>query len=323
MSETAPSPEGDQTHLESLEKKLHLARDHVTAVFRRYKTGFYLYGSGGVGKSYTVLRQLQGLDAAYKLYNSRMTAKGLFLALAGAPDAIHVMEDMERLTRDPDAQGVLRSALWSQPGHPRLVTWTTAAADRNGPERFEFRGGLILLSNRPLADLPELRAMATRIEVYHLDVTDPEISALMRKLAREGYRHEGRVIGPEECQEVTEHLLKECRATGCPLDLRLQQKAFRTYLQHAADHSVTHWQDLVAASVREAHCHFRHDPNTASPEDRKAYRRNVIRQFLAAGVAEVKEQERLYIQKTAASRADFFRRKREVESGEFDDNDRP
>lgn len=68
---------------------------------------------------------------------------------------------MERLTKDPDAQGVLRSALWSQPGHDRVVTWTPATG---GPLRFIFRGGLILISNRPPADLPEVRALATRTD---------------------------------------------------------------------------------------------------------------------------------------------------------------
>ena len=92
----------------------------------------------------------------------------------------------------------------------------------DGPQRFVFRGGLILISNRPLADLPELRALATRIEVHRLDVTEAELTALMRDLARKGYRQQDKlVIGPEECLQVTEHLLKECRAAGCPLDLRL------------------------------------------------------------------------------------------------------
>ena len=143
----------------------------------------------------------------------------------------------------------------------------------------------------------------------------------MRELAGKGYRLDGKVgIGPEECLQVTEYLLKECRAVGCPLDLRLQQKAFQSYLQFAADCSVSHWEDLVAASVREATCHFRHEPNTTSPEARKAQRRNVIREIIGKN-AEAKEQEQLYIQRTGTSRADFFRRKREVESGEFDDHD--
>lgn len=318
MSDSRPPPDRHQEALRSLEKKLHLVRDYVTAVGKGYKPGFYLYGTGGMGKSYTVLRHLESLDVPYQLFNSRMTAKGLFLTLQWAPDAIHVMEDMERLTKDPDAQGVLRSALWAQPGHDRVVTWTTAT---EGRQRFVFRGGLILISNRPLSDLPELRAMATRIEVHRLEVSDDELAALMRELAAKGYRLQERVgIGPEECLKVTEFLLKECRATGCPLDLRLQQKALQSYLQFAADCSVSHWEDLVAASVREATCHFRHEPNTASPEARKAQRRNVVREIIGQE-ADVKAQEKLYMQKTGASRADFFRRKREVESGEFDGHD--
>ncbi len=308
----------DQIALASLEKKHHLLRDHVTAVARGYKTGYYLYGTGGAGKSFTVLRHLESLDAPHHLFNTRMTAKGLFLTLANAPDAVHVLEDMERLTKDPDAQGVLRSALWAQPGHDRAVTWTTA---KDASQRFVFRGGLILISNRPLADLPELRALATRIEVHRLEVTDPELTALMRKLAAGGYCERDRVVlGPEECIQVTEHLLKECRMAGCPLDLRLQQKAFQTYRQFAADCSVSHWEDLVAASVREATCHFRHEPNMTSPEARKAQRRNALRAILTE-TTDPKRQEELYRERTDASRADLYRRKREVESGDFDKHD--
>jgi hypothetical protein len=318
VNDNKPQSDSDKEALGTLEKKFHLIRDHVTGVGKGYKWGYYLYGPGGMGKSYTVVEYLNRLGVPYQLCNSRMTAKGLFLTLQKAPDAVHVLEDMERLTKDPDAQGVLRSALWAQPGHDRLVTWTTAT---DGPQRFVFRGGLILISNRPLADLPELRALATRIEVYRLEVSDAELAALMRQLAGKGYRFAGKVgIGPEECLQVTEYLLKECRAAGCPLDLRLQQKAFQTYLQFAADYSVSHWEDLVAASVREATSHFRHEPNTASPEARRAQRRNIIREIAGKNL-DAREQEQLYRQMTGASRADFFRRKREVESGEFDDHD--
>jgi hypothetical protein len=314
MSEKTPH----EAALAGLERKLHLVRDLVTAVGKGYKTGLYLYGTGGVGKSFTVLRHLEHLEIPHQLYNSRMTAKGLFKTFCAAPDATHVLEDMERLTKDPDAQGVLRSALWAQPGHDRVVTWTTAT---DGCDRFVFRGGLILISNRPLANLPELRALATRIEVYHLDVSEAELTALMRELAAKGYAEMGRpVLAPEECIRVTEHLLKECRSAGCPLDLRLQQKAFQTYRQFAADCSVSHWEDLIAASVREATCHFRHEMNITTPEDRKAQRRNVARKVMAL-TTDSKEQERAYTEQTGASRADFFRRKREVESGEFDQAD--
>lgn len=116
---------------------------------------------------------------------------------------------------------------------------------------------------------------------------------------------------------VTAHLLAECRASGCPLDLRLQQKSFQTYLQWEADLCVTHWQDLIACSVREASAHFRHEADPLTPEARKARRRNILREILRE-TSDAREQERLYLERTSASRADFYRRKREVESGEFD-----
>lgn len=304
--------------LQTLGRKFQVVIDHVTAVAKGYKTGFFLYGQGGVGKSYNVIRRLEEIDAPHVLYNSRMTGKGLFASLMAAPDAIHVLEDMERLTKDPDAQGVLRSALWSQPGRDRVVTWTTAT---DGKVSFSFRGGVILISNRPLADLPELRALATRIEVHRLEVSEAELIALMRELAGKGYRHRDNVgLGPEECLRVTEHLLRECRASGCPLDLRLQQKSFQTYLQWAADLSVTNWADLVAASVREATHQFRHQADTLSTEDRKARRRNILREVMAKG-ENPKQQEDEYCSRTGASRADLYRRRREIESTEFDEQD--
>lgn len=308
----------DVQHLVNLHKKIHLLWDFVTAVAKGYKTGLFLHGPGGVGKSYNVLARLKALDVPHILFNSRMTAKGLFQSLEKTPDAIFVLEDMERITKDADAQGVLRSALWAQPGHERFVTWTTST---EGERRFVFRGGLILISNRPLADLPELRALATRIEVHRLDVSDAELAALMRELASQGYRQNGKLaVAPDDCLVVTEYLLNECRISGCPLDLRLQQKSFQTYLQWATDNAFCDWRDLVAASVREATHHFRHALNTASPEDKKKERRNVIREIVKL-TTDVKKQERLYAERTGASRADFFRRKREVELGDFDEHD--
>ena len=102
------SVSGDQDPLVSLEKKRQLIRDLVTGVVKGYKHGLYLHGGGGMGKSHTVLTHLKLLDAPYQLHNTRMTAKGLFQSLGAAQDITHVLEDMERLTKDADAQGVLR-----------------------------------------------------------------------------------------------------------------------------------------------------------------------------------------------------------------------
>ncbi len=313
-------PGGDENPLATLEKKLQLLRDHVTAVAKGFKNGLFLYGCGGMGKSYTVLRHLEQLEAPYQLFNGRMTGKGLFLTLGRAPDAVHVLEDMERLTKDPDAQGVLRSALWAQPGHDRLVTWTTAT---DGAQRFVFRGGLILISNRPLADLPELRALATRIEVHRLDVTEAELTALMRRPRRPGLPA-ARQDAPgarTSASRSRSTCCSECRAAGCPLDLRLQQKGFQTYLQWREEYCHCDWRDLLAASVREATHHFRHETNPLPREAQEDSAPERVLRAILGQTDDAKEQERLYAEQTGASRADFYRRKGEVESGEFDEDD--
>ena len=107
--------------LANLDSKLAVVRDRTRSVALRYTTGFFLYGEGGMGKSYAVLTELDRLNADYKLHNSRMTGRGLFDALCDFPDSIHVLEDMEALFDDRMAQGVLRSALWGQAKDDRPV----------------------------------------------------------------------------------------------------------------------------------------------------------------------------------------------------------
>src|SRR4051812_3906087 len=90
------APEGQQ-QLAQLEAKLQMVRDRVTTVAKGYATGLYLHGEGGVGKSYTVLQELERLRAKFVMFNSRMTGRGLFNKLEEFPNSIHVLEDMESL----------------------------------------------------------------------------------------------------------------------------------------------------------------------------------------------------------------------------------
>ncbi len=311
-----PTPIHEEAALASLAKKLCLVTDRVTAVVTGHSTGLYLWGTGGIGKTFTVLKRLEAMEASHRVFNSRMTARGLYGALERAPDVVHILEDMERLTKDRDAQGVLRSALWAQPGHDRVVTWTTATS---GEERFAFRGGIIMLANRPLATLPELKALATRIAVHRLDIAEAEAVALMRRLAEDGYRIDRKLaLDSATCAEVTEYLIRECQATGCPLDLRLQVNSYRDRMLWEANQAQCDWKDLVASRVREAAHHFREPVNTLSREERQAHQRRAVREICQA-TGDAEEQVRRFKEQTGMSRATYFRRKQEVDSGEFND----
>src|SRR5262249_46946852 len=206
-----PPSDEDRRYLEQYEGKLQLVRDYVRGVALGYSAGCYLHGAGGISKSFTVLAELEKLGVGYKVFNSRMSGRGLFDTLQQFPDAVHVLEDMERIVNDKDAQGVLRSATWSQKTKEgkqrRGVTWGTA----RGVDSFVFSGGIIMLSNRPLDDLPELRAIQTRISYLELVVSENEVAALMRKVAGGGFHHGSQAMTPEECLEVCEFLIGESK----------------------------------------------------------------------------------------------------------------
>ncbi len=308
----APTAE-DRGHLESLDKKFQLIRDRVAGVVNGTATGFYLYGPGGVSKSYTVIEQLKRMRADYVVFNSRATGRGLFNILRDHPDSIVVLEDMERLFRDAGAQGVLRSALWGQQGRAspgrqeRMVTWTNPKETLS----FFFTGGIVVTANRPLDDWPELAAIKTRVAVMHFQPTQAEVRALMRKVAAGEYVHEGFPVEPAACAEVCEFVLAECRGIDRPLDMRLLVNAIGDYLQDVVFHAGCSWRDLVAARIRERPTHFRDEVVIGGREERLQRELNEA-EAICKEAKTRDDRLRLWRERTGKSQASFYRRLAEL-----------
>lgn len=296
-------------HLAGLETKLQLARDYVGEVVHGYTTGLYLYGEGGIGKSFTVFQELDRLNADYKPFNSRMTGRGLFNALEKFPDSIHVLEDMEQIMHDRGAQGVLRSALWGQRKvesggrMERPVTWSTYKKEHT----FIFTGGIILISNRPLADLPELQALKTRIACLHLAATDSQLIALMRSVSMKGFRHLDQSMTPAECLSVCEFIIKESRSLHRSLDMRLLVNAFADYLAWQEGDAGCHWKDMVASRLKERPTTFEVKPDLGTRADRKRRDQEIARE-IAESTDNRMERARLWAARTGKSEPTLYRR---------------
>jgi hypothetical protein len=292
----------DEQHLDQYENKLQLVRDYTRGVALGYSNGFFLYGVGGISKSYSVLGELERLGVAYRLFNSRMSGRGLFDALSKYHDTIHVLEDMERVMGDKNAQGVLRSATWSQRSkeegrQKRVVTWATG----KGVESFVFSGGIIMLSNRPLDDLPELAAIRTRISHLHLVVSDSEIAALMRKLSAAGFQHDKKTMTPDECRDVCEFLIAQSKSRQCRLDMRMLDNSYRDYMQWREGSSTSDWATLVATRL---------EGQKQSQADTMAEREeeiSVMEQAIEEHPDSVRDQQFYWSDLTGKSRASFFR----------------
>ncbi len=233
----------DEQLLAALDRQLAHIRTFVRGVAEGYnKGGFYLWGRGGTSKSFTVTKTLLDLNKKFIPTNSRLTAKGLFTLLREHPSDVHVLEDVETLFADPHSVGVLRSALGD-----RVVCWTTAQLD----DHFEFEGGIIMVSNCDLHQLPQLLALKTRLSCFHYQPTNEQLGALMRKLARDGEVEGAGRLGPEKSLEVVDAILQRCTRLRKPLDLRLLVHALADRIQDEDGAAEVGWQELLDVRMHE------------------------------------------------------------------------
>lgn len=322
-----PDGEGDERTTEglsprdlacsaTLETKFQLVRDYVNQVACGLTTGMYLYGEGGIGKSYSVITELESQKADFKVYNSRMTGRGLFNALEAFPDSVHVLEDMEQLLRDRGAQGVLRSALWGQRKNggkgpmERPVTWSTWRREHS----IVFTGGIIMIANRPLDDLPELMALRTRIACIHLRATDAEMTALMRRVSLIGFEHRGSPMNPAECLEVCEFVVEQSRSLHRSLDMRMLVNSFKDFLAWRECDAGCHWRDMAATRLKERPTSFEVQPDLGTRADRKRRELEIAREIVAS-TTDRAERHRLWAERTDKSEPTLYRRLAEIERG--------
>jgi hypothetical protein len=233
----------DHDALATLKGKELVIRDVVRGVAHGHHLGAWIWGEGGIGKSYTVVSELDKSGAAWHLTNSRMSGKGLFELLQEYPDHVHLLEDVEQMCNDKNAAGVLRSALWSVPGRPRSVTWNT------GRERaeFAFNGAILFTMNMPLSDIRPLRALKTRIAHLQFAPTTAEIIARIRQQALKGYG----TLDPDVALEVADFAIGESLRAGRNIDWRLVVNSWNYRRQWDAKQAESDWRELVLALLSE------------------------------------------------------------------------
>ena len=293
----------DEELLSRLDEKLQLIRDRVQGVADGYNTGFFLWGEGGTSKSFTVEQTLKRLGKSFKLTNSRLSGKGLFDLLRDFPDIIHILDDVETLFNDKNSFGTLRSALGGHESTPgwqeRPVNWQVAG----NREEFLFTGGIVFISNCRLGDIPQLRALKTRLVTTHYRPTNEEIAALMRDIACQGHRHGPYFLPPDECLEVVQEIVARSQRLQRNLDIRLYVNSCKDRLQWANGAAETDWHQLLDSRMNE----------TASPGGDK-YESRAERKgrelAIARRIADLPPLERLEVWKkeTGKSRPALYRR---------------
>ena len=184
-------------------------------------------GKGGIGKTYTVEQVMESLeleeDEDYAVVKGNCTPKALFNIISEYKDKTIFFDDCDSILKHSVSGNVLKATLDAF-AKKRVVSWLTSASSAGAPQRVEFTGQIIFISNLNIGDIEQ--ALISRCVVIDLHMTSEEKLERMQNLL-------GKVL-PEleipmyERQAVLD-MLKKFQYTVKDLNVRTLLKALTAW----------------------------------------------------------------------------------------------
>lgn len=145
---------------QDLRETFEILGEMTSAVANGVVKGLVVSGPAGVGKSHTVEQELEttlgvstklmGAMPKYDIFKGNLSAITLYMTLYRFSEegSVVVLDDCDGILWDEDALNVLKAALDSK--KVRRIHWGTSSSilEKEGvPTSFEFKGGIIFLTN--------------------------------------------------------------------------------------------------------------------------------------------------------------------------------
>lgn len=262
-------------------------KQYVEMVAKGYAHSLLLEGSGGIGKTYEVLKTLAECNTDYEFINSYSTPLEFYQLLHEYNGKTIVLDDFEGVLDTRVGVSILKSALWSATDK-RFISYYTTSEKLQVPKSFEFTGRIIFCMNS-MQDNPELRALITRTLHYTLDFPIEDIKKIIMAIAKgDTCKTE---LTREERIKVANFILEHSDEATKELNLRTLIKAFWAYdyaIKEGAD-----WQEIVAKMLE------------ADEEKRLILE-------LSKEHIRVEDMGKEFTRKTGRSRRTFFRLRKEM-----------
>lgn len=180
-----------------INERFDFLTDFVNMVADRTSASLLVTGEGGLGKTFTVNKALKdaglkntadlvgfGSDDTlleeqskkiYTVVKGYSTAKGLYRTLYENRNRLVIFDDCDSVLRDPVALNLLKGALDSY--DKRVISWNAESfGDDDLPRSFEFKGGVIFISNLPLYKIDQ----AIRSRVIPVDLSMTQLQKIER-----------------------------------------------------------------------------------------------------------------------------------------------
>ena len=169
-----------------INERFEFINDMTMMLVNRQAASMIVSGSGGLGKSYSVIKALS--DAGYtdistvesfevgtkvdpskcfRVIKGYSSPKGLFRTLYENREGVIVMDDTDSIFKDATSLNLLKAALDSY--SRRIISYRADIRDEDLPQVFEFKGAVIFLTNIPSVMLDQ--ALISRSMVVDLSMT--------------------------------------------------------------------------------------------------------------------------------------------------------
>ena len=175
---------------------------------------------------------------SFRVFKGYMTAKSLYRTLYENRTGVVVFDDLDKVLEDAVAVNLLKGALDSY--DRRVITWRTERVDDELPDRFEFRGRVIFISNKSSNQIDQ--AIITRSMTVDLSMTREQKVERMRFLLNQ------QDFMPEFSDGVKQDaidLIDELRDRVKELSLRTLIQTVK--IRQSADPE--RWQDLAEYTI--------------------------------------------------------------------------
>ena len=169
------APEAPAFHIN---ERFEMLENFVKMTINGLMNSTLITGQGGLGKSYTVLQELDRAnlqeDEDYVIIKGYSTPKALYATLYENRHKLVIFDDCDSVLKDPIALNILKGALDTY--DKRTISWNTRGfIEDELPASFDFCGQVIFISNMNISKVDKAvksRAIAVDVSMNNSEKID-------------------------------------------------------------------------------------------------------------------------------------------------------
>jgi hypothetical protein len=207
----------------TINQRFGFLSDMVTMLAKKDQPSVVVTGPGGLGKSHTVtttltnsgLIDITGLELgddtpnnSYRVVKGYSTAKGLYRTLYENRNSVVVFDDCDSVLKDATSLNILKAALDSY--SRRIISYNADIRDEDLPNAFEFKGGVVFISNMSNAALDQ--AIITRSLAVDLNMTtEQKIERMKHLLTQKDFMPEYDMVSKNDAMNLITKLADDVK----------------------------------------------------------------------------------------------------------------